>query len=503
MLDKRMGKWIHKLKSVFGQIKHFLCGISFPSYILFSVFLLLLCKAAAPEKEETNETGQPKLQSISMSHVKLIDTCFSSDPLVRVQVSTVSGSYLHPEVQLCSSSSVRIVSDAGEDTIASDREMDIRSYFKENSIDRCVIAPFSDTGQTDGIRILTIQRGEENPVYPGELEIWHEADSDAFQIVNTVSLEQYLPGVVASEMPSSFGLEALKAQAVCARSYAAAALNSGSEVLSDTTSDQVYRPCDIDDMVRTACEETRGEILTDENGTILKPHYYSTGWGERADSGVFLKGTLTWAEPVEFERDRETGKQDQTETVSGQAASDSNMTNHAIVSAAFSLTEDFPLIEQNTLDLPDAESPWHMWQCELPADSIQMQEKFEKEVQDISVLERAESGYVTKIQVIFRDGTCAELSGASSIRSLLGSKETVYTLSNGKTRSNIRLLPSPYFTIQKTENSQNDSRESKENPVFQIIGSGFGHGCGMSQYGAYGLAAMGYDYRSILAYYFD
>lgn len=478
MLIKWISEWIYKLKTVFAQIMCLLHGISFQSFILFSVFLLLVCKAVFSGREEAAEMEQLKPQPLSAGHVEITNTCFSSDPLIRVQISTVSGSLYHSDVQLCSSSEIQIVSDAGEDSIASDHEMDMRSYFKEKSIDQCVVKSFSDTDSSDGIRLLSIQRGDENPIYPGELEIWYESDSDAFQIVNTVPMEQYLPGVVASEMPSSFGLEALKAQAVCARSYAAASINGGSEVLSDTTADQVYRPCHLDDVVRTACEETRGEVLTDENGTILKPHYYSTGWGRKADSGVFAKGKLT----------------------------ESDLTNQAVVPAAVSLTETFPLTEQNTLENPDAESPWHMWRCELSADSSHMQEKFEKEVQDLYVVERADSGYVTKIQVCFRDGTCSDLSGASSIRNLLGSKDTVYTLSNGESRSNVLLLPSPYFTIQKKESLQNNTQNhtglSEDTPVFQIIGSGFGHGCGMSQYGASGLAALGYDYRSILAYYF-
>lgn len=476
-------KLYHKSKFCFCQIKQLLSGISFRTCILFSVFLLLLCKAAVSRDAASSDeivpvSDQMKLQPISMNRVKISNTCFSSDPLVSVQVSTVSGSILHSDIQFDSNSSVQIVSKAGTETVAPDSTMDIRTYFKEKSISSCVLTPFSDSGQPDGIRIISIQRGDEHPVYPGELEIWYELDSDAFQIVNIVPMEQYLPGVVASEMPSSFGLEALKAQAVCARSYAAASWNSGSEVLSDTTADQVYRPCHIDEIVRTACEETRGEILTDENGTILKPHYYSTGWGSRADSGVFSKGKLT----------------------------ESDRINQTVVPAAFSLTESFPLTEQNTPENPDAESPWHMWKCELSADSRLMQEKFEKEVQDIYVTERADSGYVTKIQVCFRDGTCADLSGASSIRNLLGSKDTVYTLSNGESRNNLRLLPSPYFTIEKEKSLQNNTQDhagsSEETPVFQIIGSGFGHGCGMSQYGASGLAAMGYDYKSILAYYF-
>ena len=56
------------------------------------------------------------------------------------------------------------------------------------------------------------------PSYRGSLEL--EKQQDGIVVINEVLLEEYLYAVVPSEMPSSYPLEALKAQAVCARTYA-------------------------------------------------------------------------------------------------------------------------------------------------------------------------------------------------------------------------------------------------------------------------------------------
>ena len=58
----------------------------------------------------------------------------------------------------------------------------------------------------------------QTPVYPGHMEITKEPEG--LLLLNEVDLEEYLKRVVPSEMPQSYALEALKAQAVCARTYA-------------------------------------------------------------------------------------------------------------------------------------------------------------------------------------------------------------------------------------------------------------------------------------------
>ncbi|MGE5396337.1 MAG: stage II sporulation protein D [Chitinophagales bacterium] len=117
--------------------------------------------------------------------------------------------------------------------------------------------------------------------------------------VRTIPLEEYLVGVVLAEMPASFEPEALKAQAVCARSYALRKYFA-----KETHSDQVA-VCDLPehcqayvdwknvpfrkkytwkiDKVEKAVKQTKGEVLT-YNGELIEPSYHSTCGGFTEDS---------------------------------------------------------------------------------------------------------------------------------------------------------------------------------------------------------------------------
>lgn len=70
----------------------------------------------------------------------------------------------------------------------------------------------------DGVTITSIERSQGTPVYTGKMEI--KACDEGLVLVNDLYLEDYLTRVVPSEMPPSYEKEALKAQAVCARTYA-------------------------------------------------------------------------------------------------------------------------------------------------------------------------------------------------------------------------------------------------------------------------------------------
>ena len=70
----------------------------------------------------------------------------------------------------------------------------------------------------------TVERNNGIPVYEGELEIWPA--EECLYLVNDLPFETYLKYVVPSEMPSGYSMEALKAQAVCARTYACRQLQS-------------------------------------------------------------------------------------------------------------------------------------------------------------------------------------------------------------------------------------------------------------------------------------
>ncbi len=107
------------------------------------------------------------------------------------------------------------------------------------------------------------------------------ANSGTLLVVNHVPLEEYLYGVVAYEMSNSFPLEALKAQAVCARGYAAGKIKtSGAYDVVDTTSDQVYKGYEpAYQRVIQAVNETKRHVLT-YNGKIIPTFYSASNGGQ-------------------------------------------------------------------------------------------------------------------------------------------------------------------------------------------------------------------------------
>ncbi len=116
--------------------------------------------------------------------------------------------------------------------------------------------------------------------YRGELRLI--VDKARLRAINTLGLEPYLYGVVPSEMPHRWPAEALKAQAVAARSYALATKRSGEfDVYSDVRS-QVYRGIpEEEDQTNDAIDATAGQVLTYQ-GKVARTYFFSTSGGRTA-----------------------------------------------------------------------------------------------------------------------------------------------------------------------------------------------------------------------------
>ncbi len=115
--------------------------------------------------------------------------------------------------------------------------------------------------------------------YPGDLEL--TVQDGAIRPVMTLPLETYLLGVVPYEMSDSFPLEALKAQAVCARTYALSKIgSSGDWDVVDNTNDQVFRgiPDQCENTVQ-AVEATEGLVLTC-GGRLITAWYSASNGGQ-------------------------------------------------------------------------------------------------------------------------------------------------------------------------------------------------------------------------------
>lgn len=118
-------------------------------------------------------------------------------------------------------------------------------------------------------------------------------------VINNVGLEDYIRGVVPSEMPSSWELEALKAQAIAARSYALANLGKRASLgydLKDTPEDQAYGGASSETAkTNTAVQETDGLVLTYNYKVV--PAYYSASAG-----GQTLNAKQAWGSDLPFIR---------------------------------------------------------------------------------------------------------------------------------------------------------------------------------------------------------
>ncbi|MGN0763676.1 MAG: SpoIID/LytB domain-containing protein, partial [Aristaeellaceae bacterium] len=132
----------------------------------------------------------------------------------------------------------------------------------------------SDSADPEGIRF-----SEGGNLYPGDLQL--SIEGGLLQPILTLSVEDYLQGVVPYEMSNSFPLEALKAQAVCARTYALSRVNTSAAYdLVDTTNDQVFRGVNTANAnAIRAVKETAGVVGT-YNGQLATCFYSASNGGQ-------------------------------------------------------------------------------------------------------------------------------------------------------------------------------------------------------------------------------
>jgi stage II sporulation protein D len=118
--------------------------------------------------------------------------------------------------------------------------------------------------------------------YRGAIQI--DTDSGKLRAINIVGLEQYLYGVVPSEMPHTWAAEALKAQAVVARSYALATKRSGAFELYPDTRSQVYLGIDHEfPETNAAVDATAGKVVL-YGGEVARTYFFSSSGGRTAAS---------------------------------------------------------------------------------------------------------------------------------------------------------------------------------------------------------------------------
>lgn len=332
---------------------------------------------------------------------------------------------------------------------------------------------FEPVDQEKGIRVTSMSRSYGNPVYTGRLEISRE--DGGLVLVNELYLEDYLKHVVPSEMPVSYEKEALKAQAVCARTYAYRQIqgNSYKEYgahVDDSTRFQVYNNLETSQVSDAAVAETYGKILMYQ-GSPAEAFYFATScghttdgtiWGASLSSVPYLKGVAVRAGG---------GQLDLT---------DGDTFASFIKSAASGY-----------------ESGYAMYRWTTTCTSSQLEQKISGigSITNVEVTKRSTGGIAVELQVTGTEGV-KTVSTESQIRSTLGNPELVIKKQDGQTLTGWSSLPSAFLTVEKKKTAEDGV------VTFTIYGGGYGHGVGMSQNGAQAMAKNGKTYEQILQFFF-
>ncbi|MBR5155567.1 MAG: SpoIID/LytB domain-containing protein [Clostridia bacterium] len=330
--------------------------------------------------------------------------------------------------------------------------------------------------------------GSAKGTYRGGFECRELTDS-AITVVNTVPVESYLYSVVCREMSPSWEVEALKAQAVCARNFALGRINYHKQYGFDvcrTVCCQAYSTsADQSQSVHTAVDETRGELLF-YNNTLVQA-VYSSSMGAYTESVENV-----WGTPFPYLVSVENPYEDTENVYNGK---------------------------------------WTKSLTKARATEIMNSRGYNiGDVTSITVLQRTPAGGVLKLQVtgtngskIFERESCrtvfSEATYSQRYTVTLGGQAvypTVYTYNGNKTSSvalsfvsvlggnntTTTLKGSCIAYDGNTKTSYTSTTTSGDSNTFVFSGEGWGHGVGMSQYGAKGMAMAGFDYEEILTHYY-
>lgn len=244
----------------------------------------------------------------------------------------------------------------------------------------------------------------------------------SFHAINLVDLEDYLLSVVPSEMPTSWHIEAVKAQSIAARSYAVANYwknERDNYDVKDTTDDQVYLGVESETATgNQACDETAGVVLK-HNQKVISAFFHSTS------GGATEVGENVWGKEIPY--------------------------------------------VQSVADYDDS-SPHFAWQRRFAVS--QAEKAFGLKTGSLLSIQpfwKVASNRVKQAAVVSLDST---------------------TIVTGERLRQLFKLPSSIFNVSFEDNN------------YIFAGRGFGHGLGMSQYGAKTLAESGYNAAQILSYYY-
>lgn len=395
--------------------------------------------------------------------------------------------------------------------------------------------------------------------YRGSLEL--SVRNGKLALINELPFEEYLYSVVSVEMGANFPAEALKAQAVAARTFA---LRQGMKYeiahISDGSVDQVYSGLQAEaETVVEAVRATEGEVLVNKDGLIL-PFFHSNAGGMSGDA------VEVWGQPIDYVASLpspdDTAQRNKLpwyrvqfpDGEIGYVRSDflraTGETNDAGLPVLVGEGSDVnvraapyvdnaanpPIRQINTGDrvvaleqVPESSSfswirgPFSAAKL-LQSINASLDTPIAGPLTSLEVTKRGPSGRVTEIAVngepvpisrpdnyrgmlgglpstrfeIEETGRVPVIGADGTVRRVSAAGGSLYALSAGSEAPR-QLAGGPWIALEAGGLARVVTQEQE----YRFIGQGSGHGLGMSQWGAYGLAEAGYGYQQILQYYYQ
>ena len=334
-----------------------------------------------------------------------------------------------------------------------------------------------------GVKDLT--RKGKPALYHGAFEVVQKEDRKGFYLVNLVETQEYLKGVVPNEMPVRFGLEALKAQAVAARNYVLTPRTQAYKEFNvvDSVASQVYYGVNTEaDLATRAVMETDGIVALYNNEPILAL-YSSTAGGYTESYSHAFSDPLTKMFPS-INKPYLVAVPDKSEFKSLEDEADAKKFYESKVPSF------------------DIESPYYRWKKEWAVGELEnvlkltmiaqsktgfIHPAFKQgddlgKIKDIKVMKRGASGKAVEVELMTSKG-CYRISKELVIRRVF--------------QKNGVSLPSANIIFEKQLDNYGNVVD------ITIFGGGFGHGVGMSQYGAgYMATKLNQPYYNILRHYY-
>lgn len=315
-----------------------------------------------------------------------------------------------------------------------------------------------------------------NRPYLGNIQFTMEKNTFV-RPVNTLPMEDYLKGVVPYEVYASWNKEALKAQAVAARTYA---IRHQTSIMDDTVNYQAYGGYSWDSNTTQAVEETNSQTLT-YNGNTIDAFYSDSNGGETESNANVWGGTALPFYPI---------KNDPYDK-----------------KIPWSFTINKTQIDISSLDLAN---PQNWWNSVNEADSSLManiknwmaQNGYANDeikitsvpafsfTSDRTTGNRVEFGNIS-LQFFLKDKTTGTFVMDNNLIKVNTLTFTNTNASRIRAMVGINTLKS-YLVTNSSENST----------TYSVNGLGNGHGVGMSQWGAKAMADQGFSYQQILNFYF-